>query len=80
MIDSMWQKVNGSGEAAIGGGILSEILRLSDSSFVKDIMCDPDQTGDEVKFIAHMRGKPKDVYLLCVVTEIELIHPVLEKP
>lgn len=46
-----WERVENSAEAAIGGGILSEIVRGAGSSFVRDVRCDPRQTGDEVQFI-----------------------------
>jgi hypothetical protein len=65
------RKVEGSGEAALGGGILAAALQQSMSGFIKRVRCDPNQTGDEVEFFVLMRGHPRDVTLRCVVTEVE---------
>lgn len=70
-ITKEWTHVENSSEAAIGCGILSTIIELSGSSFVRGVACDPSQTGDEAEFIV-VGGNSEVgfVYLRCRVDEV----------
>lgn len=63
--------VGDDSEAAIGGGILSAILEMSHSQRIKEVVCDPTQTGDACEMFVRMRGAPTDVWLRLAVTEVE---------
>lgn len=75
IIESKWEareRVRGSTEAPIGGGILSAIVDMSGSAFVHHVECDPDQTGEEVEFFVHMPNAAEpSVILRCAVTEVK---------
>lgn len=68
---SEWVRVENSAEAAIGGGIIATCVEYARSSFIREVRCDPAQTGDEVEFIV-VGGNAEVgfVYLRCRVDEV----------
>lgn len=67
----MWTHVENSNEAAIGCGIISACVDMAHSSFIREVRCDPTQTGDETEFIV-VGGNEEIgfVYLRCRVDEV----------
>lgn len=68
-----WEKVDHSIETAIAGGILSVILEDSGNPRVVNVFCDPNQRGDEVEMVVELSGKPSNVFLRLVVTEVRKV-------